>query len=147
MAKSPATLRIVALLSILVMSSACSGEEPPAPRATSIAIDAFLTSESTLEPPPEGTSQVLIDASAHPPQLTVTLWGSTSCPAFPTAIEWANSSTLEITMRVPDGSQGCTADLSPYSHVILRPEGGDASSVKFARIGDEGIPVAFQEDQ
>ncbi|WP_454728862.1 hypothetical protein [Cellulosimicrobium protaetiae] len=140
-------MRIVALLCVLAMASACSGEEPPAPSATSIAIDAFLTSESTLEPPPEGTSQVLIDTAAHPPQLTMTLWGSTSCPAFPTAIGWLDSSTLEITMRVPDGSQGCTADLSPYSHVIVLPEGGDASGVEFARIGDEKVPVAFKEDQ
>jgi len=131
------------VVGVITGCAAPSSDPPPASRtgvpAVSIAVDSFPTEDSTLRPPPEGQSNVVIDPTAEPPTLTVTSWGSSSCPAIPVGIAWQGSTTLALEMA-RSNNMSCTADSVPFSHVVEIPVENSVDDAVEVLVNGKAVP-------
>lgn len=66
-----------------------------------------------------------------PLMLTVTTYGSSSCPMRIASVEATASNRLDVSFR-PPGQELCTADLAPHHETVPLPEGVDLSEEVFA---------------
>lgn len=72
--------------------------------------------------------------------LGVVAYGSSSCPAVPTEVDWDGEVLrVELGERYPD-AEVCSADLGPYAVVVEVPAGLDpARETRVEIAGEEGV--------
>lgn len=71
-------------------------------------------------------------------RITVTTWGSSSCPTGPVRIERTGPQEVEVEVRATGDEDDCTADLSPTTSTVVLPEGVDDGAPLAVLVDDGG---------
>lgn len=107
------------------------------------ACDAAPISDERFSGLPEGVNidqplqSSLVKWKHKPESLTVTTWGSSSCPL--TATDMTTGAENELTISFETVSDGdCTADLSPTTHVFSLPDEAQYSPLT-VKISTDGV--------
>jgi len=105
-------LRVALVVALMVLATACGGDEPgasstPTPTLTTSPTPTFTTSPTSTGNPVTGNTIDIIDNSYDPPELTITVG---------TEVVWTQTGTSTHTVTASDGSfdshPQCPADLS-----------------------------------
>ena len=88
----------------------------------------------------EGEQQMdapLVQWKNKPQSITVTTWGSSSCPPDATDLELGAENNLTIYFE-SETEGACTADLAPTTHVFTLPDDAQHSPLT-VRINSDGV--------
>ncbi|WGD37523.1 hypothetical protein [Lysinibacter sp. HNR] len=108
---------------------------------TSLVEESFLgTPENAPADPlsPNGAPDILVLWQEDKTKLSLTVWGSSSCANFPSAIDWntGSSNRVNITLEAP-ADEVCTADFAPKTYIVAVPQRAQGASVDVTVTGPQ----------
>lgn len=138
------TMALITVAATVTLLAGCSDDDstPAAdPHKDSIAEDGHRADQEDLDFDIPEDEELFADlhGGANPPTLTLLTWGSSSCPAVPTHIAWAESKTLALTVQDDYGEKACTQDMTPWVSTVELPPSQDGNYVSEVIVNGEKI--------